>query len=887
MKKLLAIFLVLAMLIPMCVFVQAEEVKKAPFYMTNWIAPTVECDYVYGAAFLHASTSATIKDFNEGIFSAVVRGASGTTPETVAKGLYEMFEDYPDGTRYISFSALHKAIHEWAEICFAEGIADRVAEWLDAFLKEYKRLGGKLDGLNIDIEYTNIYPFYINSNFAKKDPMVYSKIEQMPAYQEKIRPMLVERGFKFYDKVTELTPEIYAIHPNSGSQYATSRSIWSTVMRNYIASVVEEACAPLFTYYPEAMLSDYRSKDVLPWVGVFADDGGYESGGGIRNATGNAGNEMFYSVRPGTGFFKDGNQRVYSVMPGSADALYDNTLFERLQYDVNVAKTSYLASSNKRINWVTAHQYYHEEYSYTPYYTESMFHFGLLNPEVFLGYIIEQDCKTDGARDAEKLDKAMHTADDIMEELTRVAGYSDRKPIAVASDWNHGFILSGMYANGRNIWRITPDDNKVSLENFKTNAADPTFVVGDETVTFPGGKIIADGNISDVGSYGYWVETAADVMPIITRVDDYYRLNAGFQENYDSFETGMEYVYANATPAGCWEPKKQGNGGGVIVADPADANDKALAIKGVFSVRNVNTPSAIWAADSYAELQGWELTVTLPADFAADAELILLNATNEKKKTNDGGFKVLGNQVFYCQESEYVEMTGVTLIAGVPYTFVREMNFTDAENFTCDYYIYDAEGKVVGSAKKVAIEELVLPVYGIGFRCSNVAGEAVLLDDYRLYPIKVNSDFKLYNADTGMRYEALDQAQAGNMAYRFAWLNATNEEKSYTVMAAYYDGETKVSEEVVKEIKMAPNTDSVDFGVVENKQSGKTLLIYVKDNNPAEDEVVNPSDDVTTVGPEQTGLDTRMIIIIAAAAVAVPAAAVVVVIVSNKKKTAK
>ena len=100
---------------------------------------------------------------------------------------------------------------------------------------------------------------------------------------------------------------------------------------------------------------------------------------------------------------------------------------------------------------------------------------------------------------------------------------------------------------------------------------------------------------------------------------------------------------------------------------------------------------------------------------------------------------------------------------------------------------------------------------------------------------------------------------------------------------AVYEG----TDTVVKEIKMAPNTDSVDFGVVENKQSGKTLLIYVKDNNPAEDEVVNPSDDVTTVGPEQTGLDTRMIIIIAAAAVAVTAAAVVVVIVSKKKKTAK
>jgi len=401
MKKLFAIILTLALLIPMCLTTQAAEVEKAPFYMTNWVIPTVDCDYVYGAAFLHSAFSGGKESIREGEFAARFSGLSGVTIPDMAASLKEEFDTYPDGCRYISFSALHSAIHERADICFAEDVPAMTVKWLDEFLKEYKRIGGKLDGLNIDIEYTEIYYFYIHSVFFKNDPDVYSKIEAEPAYQTKIRPELVARGFKFYENITAMTPELYAIHPNSGSQYATSRTIWNVVMRNYMASIVEESCAPLFKYYPDAMLSDYRSKDVMSWVGVYADDGGMEGGGGIRNATGNAGNEMFYSVRPGTSFFKDGNTTVYKVMPGSTDATYENTIFERLQYDVNVAKTTYLASSNKRLNWVTAHQYYHEEYAYNAYYTESMYHFGLLNPEVFLGYIIPQDCKTDGDQGGE------------------------------------------------------------------------------------------------------------------------------------------------------------------------------------------------------------------------------------------------------------------------------------------------------------------------------------------------------------------------------------------------------------------------------------------------------------------------------------------------------
>jgi len=101
-----------------------------------------------------------------------------------------------------------------------------------------------------------------------------------------------------------------------------------------------------------------------------------------------------------------------------------------------------------------------------------------------------------------------------------------------------------------------------------------------------------------------------------------------------------------------------------------------------------------------------------------------------------------------------------------------------------------------------------------------------------------------------------------------------------------------VSEEVVKEVKMAPYFNGAEAGEFENKQEGKTMLIYVKDNNPpeVEDDPVAGGDEPTgdpTDDGEKTGLDTQMIIIIAAAAAAVVIAVVVIVIVASAKKKKK
>ena len=144
-----------------------------------------------------------------------------------------------------------------------------------------------------------------------------------------------------------------------------------------------------------------------------------------------------------------------------------------------------------------------EELADKPYYTEVILHTMMLDPDPFGGYIIHQEII--GAGNVEDPDYlfTMEMACDVLKEMNRLMGKADRKPIYTPSDWSSAFILSGMYADGMNYRRVTPDTSVKSLENFKSGDTDPTFYVAGKTITFPGGKIIQDGYVRGVGRNGY------------------------------------------------------------------------------------------------------------------------------------------------------------------------------------------------------------------------------------------------------------------------------------------------------------------------------------------------------------------------------------------------
>ena len=104
----------------------------------------------------------------------------------------------------------------------------------------------------------------------------------------------------------------------------------------------------------------------------------------------------------------------------------------------------------------------------------------------------------------------------IIDEVNGLIAYEDRRSLNVDhADYNVPFAISGIYANGKNIFRITPDTAIVSSAAFKTaEGENVTFAAAGTSITFPQGSIITVKNTtSDVG---YWVETPAGVMPEIT-----------------------------------------------------------------------------------------------------------------------------------------------------------------------------------------------------------------------------------------------------------------------------------------------------------------------------------------------------------------------------------
>ena len=877
MKKIFALLLVMAMLLPMVLVVNAEdEFTVEPFYVLNFdkIAEG-QFDNVFDAPFFWTSERVGL----------VISWNGANTPEGLAVKVKELFDTRPKGARYIKFIPTGPYLRAYTEnyVYMDEGVA-KLKEFTEAFFKAYKDLGGELDGLFLDIEIVDMNSYYLGLD-SKDDPMIYSKIVNDPRYATQIRPLLAERGFRFWTNVGEYTPEIYTISTSMGSTYATERAIWDRVMRNRLAMAANEAVTePMLRYFPDALISDYQSADRGGWHKFLSDTGDNSYGeltasGGNSMKVGNTSNHNVYHSRPSAKFYTDsyGNE-VYKNPYGYNQAIYEKSAFNMTLWELNNFKNIYASTDNKKISaWLTSYNYGIKEgdvTAYTPYTTEIVYHLGMLNPTPFLAYIIDSEVP-----DVPYLDR-LEVVSQQLHELTRVAGFSDRKAIEVPANWNESFILSGMYAGGRNIWRITPDINAVSVADFKVaGTTDPTFYVDGKTITFPGGKIIEDSKIDAVGSCGYWVETSKDVTPIVTADADRFEKVPSLLYDFEGCTEGVfDYNYNNEH-MGTWEFKwnKKIDSATNIVNNNGNM---AVAINGDVTLKNVLLPENITAGDSYAKNQAWQVTVTIPEGLSVEAEINLLQFAGTKQAVNDGGFKVQGGKLYYATlgapneegkaQLEYKELADMP--AGT-YFLRRDMNMSAAEEFFCTYYVFDANGALIASAKNVAVPTFKA-ITSIGF-VTKAADKAILLDNYQITLTGKAADFEIYNARTGIQITETNVLQSENVAYRLSWLNATAQEETATVMADIYDGETLVETKVIKDVKMIPGNDGVETGIVEVPE-GKTLYVYLK--TPEKPNEEPPAEEPTD---EKDGLSIGTIALVAAAVAAV---VVLVVLVVTKPK---
>ena len=805
---------------------KTETVTQKGFYIVNWNdleeVDGYTFDHVYHMPFTWVNTAKLDQDPLPVLFKCY----NTSNIQKVAKLMYEDFSKRPEGTRIFNYAAMATILKNTVVdvVDMEKGVALSV-KWLEALLAEYKALGGELDGIAIDLEYNKCYTYYIETEqYNKGNTDVYNQIVNNPVYQERIRPALVEQGFLFYEnpdpaKYPERS-EIWSIRRSDAEGgNSRSRSIWSQTMQRLLVEYINRAAfEPLMKYYPDAFLSDYKTGDVNTWYKPLDSDGSTFGYNYVK--AGNTSNYNAYQWQPSASMFGYADTRSqrnkYAKPAGYYDAVYPDTPYGQFLYEVNLQKRMLLSTENGRTNaWLTFFNYGSSKahsYSNTAYYAEHIFHSGLINSETFFGYIIASEVRNKGSNFEDKnigsYGYNLKVIDDALAELTRVAGSSDRKPIVLPMDWN-GYTLSGMYAGGRNIWRITPDTDKVSVTDFKVKDTAPTFQVDGVTITFPQGRIIEDGNVRQVGSCGYWVETPADVVPVVTGEADRFANNPAFEDTFDGYKTDF-FGESSVLPDTYWSI----NGDSIILEK--DGN-KTLAIFGNTVLSNVKVPEKITAGDYYAKRQCWQVDVTVPEGDYGQVRLLSYDDV-------DKGFKLQKDMAFYDDGGNYIELTGVILTPGT-YTFKREMDF---EQFTSSYYVYDGNGKLLDYVEDVPLKRHTLPVEKITIRTYN-AEEYIQLDNYKLYPMGVQTSLDLYGAEYGRKVSETDakNPQTEDTAYRFSWMNATDTHQ----VARIYDAKTGT---ILKKVEMAPGMSGLVTDVVKIADGQEILFaVHIQDDATA------------------------------------------------------
>jgi len=827
MKRMITFFLASVMLLSavfMCsADAKAADAEKKPFYYSNWDSvDSEEFPNIWSKPYFWAT-----RDGDE-----VTVSYGGTTIEDIAKSLKKTFDKHPDNAnmRIINITPVERrylAEMVTDHIYMTDG-AKKAAQWMNDFLKEYKRIGGKLDGIASDLEFHHGLNWYLFSEaYNTGDTEVYYDIINNPEYKTKVRPELEARGFKFYPSNDKTKTELYALHPYAGSEYASSKLIWDTVVQNLWREYLNEAFyEPLQKYYPDAVFWDYRAYDSYGWIKDIPETGRNQYLAGNTNKTGTHSSNTAYNYAPWTPWVvESANSTTYNKPVSHNDAIYENNAFNMTLWEVNNFKHMYAATDNKQIEVDLTHFNYtlmrdssYEEgttSSGTPYHVEGYFHAGLLNAE-FGGYIIQSE-----VGDAAEYQYRMEVVQAIMDELNRLVGYADRKPIEVRTNWNDSFILSGMYANGRNIWRITPDTvSGVSKKDFLVSKKNGQVVFYNkgQTITFPKGTVIEDGFIPAVGTCGYWVETPADVVPVITSDTDRYSQYPAFSENFNTYKSRTDFNPDKTEYSHTWETLLLDGASATIKESQNSADNKVLALQGNAYINNITVPKLLTAGDNYATQQGWEVTVRLSALPKGDAEIKLLTATSGSG--TDNGFRIASGKLYYAQAGKYQAFSDITLATDTEYTLKRTVDY---RSYTGSYYVYDAKGALLAKAENVSLSKLSLPIEKIGFATTKFDDNTVFLDNYKLYAVGVTADFEIYDANTGIEITALNTMQETDTAYRLSWINASDEAKAYNVVAAFSGG----GKQIVETVTMMPGTDGVATGIV--KVSDKPVMFSLEE----------------------------------------------------------
>ncbi len=344
-------------------------------------------------------------------------------------------------------------------------------------------------------------------------------------YETELRPILEREGFIFsenYDlEYINLFPnaqeprktKFYESNPPEGAE--NCHTIFNNCVNVLFARQYNEAITDvILKYYPDAKITNYGST---------IHKGGYDAytAWGLRYKFSEADSEEWEGTHTSPVIYGKYKAIREMVPPGYPYDIFKATSFnvlliEKQQLDSNLMGSA--PHGTRTMPWIgmkswsdyiangdPANGVYHN-FRGTDYYQEMVFHVGMNNPEAFQVF------------DHGGIADDMILLSKLFSQLDEIAGFDDREAIVPqvknATKIDQRYLLTGMYAGGRNIWRITPDlyTPGVSIENFKVSDSPLTFRIGNQFVEFPDGSYIYEPE-EKLSEYGYWVISPKGTRP--------------------------------------------------------------------------------------------------------------------------------------------------------------------------------------------------------------------------------------------------------------------------------------------------------------------------------------------------------------------------------------
>ena len=512
-KRLLTLLMTALFLVP----IQAAAAEKLPFekgtpgswYAFCW-SNNGGADNIYIPFMLHSNNSYE--------YTANLRGGG---PIATARRMKAYFDKLPDGKRALNPFSLYAPIRDldnkiagnffWPDESYNE-----VCRELDEVLFYYKRLGGKpIDAFVSDLEsgmtIWNLEAFQIKGIITLEE--MFDGITEDPRYETELRPSIIEAGITLYEGNDH--NELYNMYANRnlyGHNSPEKADVYKGVRwaQRRTAQYLNKVYDVLKKYYPDIKCSDYDCYEVAQpnkkttahghMYGLFSEtvpveEREFKSIMGTHSSWSNYGD-----VQAGL---------TSSPPPGYPYATYQNTPFNGILYQIISMQNAVTYREDSKIQpWVGCYTFGYADlasYPATDWYDELIYQFAMGNPDPFLFFNVTKDV---GINENEYFSQLLHDLDDI-------AGFEDRKSlITELTPWDSHYILNGMNAGGKNIWRITPDlfVEGMTIENFKLKDNPLTFRIAEQIVEFPEGSYIYDPGKGH-SKCGYWVISPEGTRP--------------------------------------------------------------------------------------------------------------------------------------------------------------------------------------------------------------------------------------------------------------------------------------------------------------------------------------------------------------------------------------